>query len=74
MDRMINSWPLWITTKNYINDKDVLFNYDKQVHSKMMKMYEGLGHLLASDSLKANLAWLKSNPSIYESQKKEKKL
>ena len=40
----------------------------------MMKMYEGLGHLLASDSLKANLAWLKSNPSIYESQKKEKKL
>ena len=40
----------------------------------MMKMYEGLGHLLASDSLKANLAWLKSNPWIYESQKKEKKL
>lgn len=42
----------------------------------MMKMHEGLGHLLASDSLKANfyLAWLKSNPSIYESQKKEKKL
>lgn len=34
----------------------LIFNYDTQVHSQVMKMYEGLGHLLASDGLKANLA------------------